>query len=93
MPAHQPAYSFQATGSGTGTVYASWNGATQVSAWRVLAGASATGLKAVAQGARAGFETAVSLPAGTVGPYVAVQALGAVGQVLGTSAVTAQHSP
>ncbi len=91
-PVHQPAYSFQAAGSGTGTVYASWNGATQVSSWRVLAGASPTGLKAVAQGARTGFETAIRLPPATSGPYLEVQALGAAGQVLGISAAVAQRS-
>jgi hypothetical protein len=91
-PVHQPAYSFQAAGSGSGTVYASWNGATQVSAWRVLVGASPNGLKAVAQAARSGFETAIPLPAATAGPYVGVQALGSAGQVLGTSAVAAQRS-
>jgi hypothetical protein len=91
-PAHAPTYSFQAAGSGTGTVYASWNGATGVSSWRVLAGASPHGLKAVAEGARTGFETAIQVPAGATGPYVAVQALGSGGQVLGSSAATAQHS-
>ena len=41
-----------------GTVYASWNGATQVAAWRVLAGPSAHEPAAVAQAPRGGFETA-----------------------------------
>ncbi len=72
-------------------MYASWNGATQVSAWRVLAGASPHGLKAVAEGPRTRFETAIGLPAGTAGPYVAVQALDASGRVLGTSPTRAQR--
>jgi Arylsulfotransferase (ASST) len=91
-PAHAPTYSFQAAGSGAGTVYASWNGATGVSAWRVLVGSSRASLKAVAEGARTGFETAIRLPAGTTGPYVAVQALGSAGQVLGSSAAVVQRS-
>ena len=84
--------SCQAAGSGQGTVYASWNGATQVAAWRVLAGASPNGLKAVAESPRSGFETAIQLSAAAAGGYLAVQALDAKGQVLGTSAVAARRS-
>ncbi|HLH14289.1 MAG TPA: arylsulfotransferase family protein, partial [Solirubrobacteraceae bacterium] len=88
-PAYPPAYSLQPAaasgGGGGGTVYASWNGASAVASWRVLAGASASSLSAVAQAARSGFETAVALPAGTAGPYLEVQALDAAGEVLGTS--------
>ncbi len=91
-PAHRPAYSFQASSSGKGTVYASWNGATQVGAWRVLAGASPNGLKAIAESPRSGFETAIQLPAAPAGGYLAVQALGAEEKVLGTSAVAARRS-
>jgi hypothetical protein len=91
-PAHPPAYSFQPEAGGAGVVYASWNGATLVSAWRVLAGPSASALKTVAQGPRTGFETAIKLPGATAGPYVAVQALGSAGQVLGTSAAISQPS-
>ncbi len=89
-PAHLPVFAFQPGGSGQGVVYTSWNGATLVSSWRVLAGPSASNLTAVTQVARSGFETAIPLPAGTSGPYLAVQALGAAGQVLGTSTAAAQ---
>jgi hypothetical protein len=65
------------------TVYVSWNGATQVASWRVLAGPSAGQLTPVATAARAGFETAIATPAHE--PYMAVQALEASGAVLGTS--------
>jgi hypothetical protein len=68
-------------------VYASWNGATRVAAWSVLAGPTATSLHPVARAPRAGFETAIALQAGTTGPYVTVQALDATGAVLGTAAV------
>ncbi len=89
-PAHPPAFGF-VPGSGTtaAIVYASWNGATEVVSWKLLAGASASTLSTVAQVPRSGFETAIPVPAGTVGPDVAVQALGAAGQVLGTSATAA----
>ena len=76
-------------GRGAGTVYASWNGATLVASWRVLAGAAAHSLRPVAQAPRSGFETAIALPAGTAGRYLAVQALGAAGQVLGGAATVA----
>ncbi|HYM90753.1 MAG TPA: arylsulfotransferase family protein, partial [bacterium] len=85
-PAHPPSFVLQPAAGRRATVYASWNGATLVSAWRVLAGPTAAGLRPVAQAPRGGFETAIPLPAGTAGPYVAVQALGAGGQVLGVSA-------
>jgi hypothetical protein len=65
------------------TVYASWNGATEVAGWRVLAGASPTQLTPVAQAPKSGFETAIGTPGPE--PYVAAQALNAAGAVLGTS--------
>jgi Arylsulfotransferase (ASST) len=85
-PAHPPALAFQAGGAGAGTVYASWNGATSVASWRVLTGASAGTLKPILTVPRSGFETAATLPGGTIGPYVAVQALSAAGNILGASA-------
>jgi hypothetical protein len=89
-PAHPPAFAFEPAAGGAAVVYASWNGATLVAAWRVLAGASPASLAAVSQVPRSGFETAIPVPAGTVGPNVAVQALGSAGEVLGTSAVAAE---
>jgi hypothetical protein len=90
-PAHLPSFVVQPPlAGGAETVYASWNGATLVSSWRVLAGPSPAQLQAVAQAPRAGFETAVPLPAGTAGPYVAVQALDAAGHALGVSAAVAE---
>jgi hypothetical protein len=74
-----------AAGAGGGVrVQVSWNGATDVASWRLLAGASAATLAPAATAARAGFETTISSPA--AGPYVAVQALDASGAVIGTSA-------
>jgi outer membrane protein assembly factor BamB len=64
------------------TVYASWNGATEVRSWRVLAGPTPNALAPAGTAARRGFETAI-----TVGgePFVAVEAIGAGGEVLGRS--------
>jgi hypothetical protein len=92
-PAHAPTLAFQAGPGGTGTVNASWNGATLVASWTVLAGATPASLSAVAQAPRSGFETAVALPAGTGGPYLAVQALDASGRVLGASSAVAVPVP
>jgi len=64
------------------TVYASWNGATEVAEWRVLTGTGDT-LEPVASSPRAGFETAIRLP--SIPPVVAVAALDAAGDVLATS--------
>jgi Arylsulfotransferase (ASST) len=68
---------------GTTTVYASWNGATTVASWTVLAGASVNQLAPVASASKAGFETAIPTPGKPA--YVAVQALDAAGDVLGIS--------
>ena len=84
-PAHAPAFAFTGGANGAATVYASWNGATLVAAWRVLSGGSPGELHAVAQVARSGFETAIALAPGTTGTYMAVQALDAGGQVIGTA--------
>ena len=63
-------------------VYASWNGATDVATWELLAGPSADALASVREIPRAGFETRID---GGEGAYVAVRAKNAAGEVLGTS--------
>jgi len=87
-PEHRPALSFTTGGAGAGTAYASWNGATSVASWRLLAGGSAStrSLRTILTAPRSGFETALSVPGGAIGPYLAVQALDATGRVLATSA-------
>jgi hypothetical protein len=76
-----------AAGRGAGTeIWASWNGATLVSAWRVLAGPSASQLQAVTgRLPRTGFETAMFLRRRYAA--LAVQALARNGHVLGTSRI------
>ena len=69
--------------AGKATVYASWDGDTQVVGWRVLAGTSAQSLKTVATKAKSGFETTIPLSS-TYKAYK-VQALGPKSKVLGTS--------
>jgi hypothetical protein len=88
QPSDPPAVAAVAASGGQGgaSVYASWNGATEVASWKVLAGASASTLKPAASAPKRGFETAIALAPSVGGPYVAVQALNAAGAVIGTSA-------
>ena len=64
-------------------VDASWNGATEVATWEVLAGPSPSQLESLGSVARDGLETAILMH--TAEPYVAVQAKHRSGRVLGTS--------
>ena len=89
-PEHRPVFSFTAAGANGGTLHASWNGATQVASWRVEAGGSSSSLRPILTAARSGFETAIALPGGTIGPYLAVQALNAAGVVIGSSASSSE---
>ncbi|HUA89906.1 MAG TPA: arylsulfotransferase family protein, partial [Steroidobacteraceae bacterium] len=85
QPPGAPAIAVQAA-SGGATVQVSWNGATDVSSWQVLAGASAESLAPLLSAPRAGFQTTIHVS--TTDPDIAVRALDASGQVLGSSAVT-----
>jgi hypothetical protein len=82
MPVTRPSIATDAGGRTT-TVYASWNGATQVARWQVLGGTSATRLSPVSSNRKTAFETTIRLPRRE--SFVAVQALDAHGHVLGTS--------
>lgn len=66
------------------TLYVSWNGATGVAGWRVLAGETPESLGVVRSIQRTGFETAIAVRTGA--PCLAVQAVDRAGMVLGQSA-------
>jgi hypothetical protein len=83
QPPTLPALAVGATSGGQTTLWESWNGATDVSAWRVLAGPSPSKLAPIARYAKYRFESALTPGVGDA--YVAVQALGSAGQVLATS--------
>jgi len=85
QPTGSPAVAANAAGAGTLAVSVSWNGATSVASWRVLAGASPTALAPLAAAAKTGFQTTIT--AHSAGPYVQVQALDESGAVIGSSAV------
>ena len=86
-PVDAPAVVVKPAGGTADTVYASWNGATAVSQWRVLAGPNAKSLSAILTFAAQGFESSASVP--RVGTHFAVQALDAQGRLLGTSPIVA----
>ncbi|HET7016284.1 MAG TPA: arylsulfotransferase family protein [Streptosporangiaceae bacterium] len=69
--------------NGKALVYVSWNGATNVHSWVILAGKSRSKLKPVATARRSGFETAAEIS--NTGPFFAVRARDAKGQTLSTS--------
>ncbi len=89
-PSKPPAIAVKTTTTASDTVYASWNGATAVTAWRVLAGATPAALSPIVAVAKSGFETAI--PISTTAKRFAVQALDASGRVLGVS-TTVTASP
>ena len=77
--------------AGSTSVYASWNGATKVARWRVLAlGPTGTAPVPVAGAIKSGFETTIAVPAGHT--RFELQALDATGHVLGTSRPFATHA-
>jgi EmrB/QacA subfamily drug resistance transporter len=69
--------------TGKTRVYVSWNGATQVVSWRVMAGESAGRLAVVASADKSGFQTAI--PVARSYASLEVQALDSSGKVIGTS--------
>ncbi len=76
--------------AGQDVVHASWNGATHIASWQVLASPSASG-PFVNQGSPArwtNFETRIKTASAR---YLEVEALNSRGHILGTSAVAAAH--
>jgi arylsulfotransferase ASST len=82
-PTDQPAVAVRAGSAGSSVVYASWNGATRVASWTVLAGNSPNRLARAGSKGPHGFETAITV--NNRGPYFAVTANDASGQPLGQS--------
>ena len=64
-------------------VLTSWNGATEVASWQLLAGTSPSSLTALASVPKSGFQTSATLTSGAT--YVESRALSASGTVLGSS--------
>jgi EmrB/QacA subfamily drug resistance transporter len=84
LPLTRPAGAARRTHGAT-TVYASWNGATELASWRVLAAPPGGRLTAVRTAAKSGFETAIPLPPTARYTSFQIQALDARGHVIGIS--------
>jgi len=84
QPTDNPAAAARMNPAGGVAVYASWNGATLVSTWMVLAGPTPSALVPAGSAPRHGFETRI--PVNLLGPWFAVIANDASGRELGRSA-------
>jgi hypothetical protein len=83
-PAGKPAVVVHPNPARGSAVHVSWNGATEVETWRVLAGRNQSALAAAGSQQRAGFETMISV--NSKGPYFAVTAHDRAGRQIGRSA-------
>ncbi len=80
QPEDDPAIAAESREDDRVIVYASWNGATRVAEWEVLAGPGPDRLEQVATAPRKGFETAIM--AETAEPWVGVRARDGAGEAL-----------
>jgi hypothetical protein len=83
-PTDEPAVAVEQGPDDKIKLYASWNGATEIDVWEVLAGPHPGRLEWVGSVPRDGFETPMLVQ--SFDPYVAVRAKDHFGQVLGISA-------
>ncbi len=86
-PATPPTLVARPTATGPTTLYASWNGATNVVGWRVFEGRSATQLMPYYIARASGFETKLVAPRRAA--FACVEAIGRNGHLIGTSPVLA----
>jgi hypothetical protein len=82
-PTDRPAVAGEVGPEDRVTLYASWNGATEVDRWEVLAGPAPEDLGSLGHAPRKGFETAISFT--TDEPFAAVRAKDRSGRTLGAS--------
>jgi hypothetical protein len=82
-PAGKPALAVRRRSKGGYRLNVSWNGATGIRSWRVLAGTSRSRLRPIRYERRTGFETKIDLR--TSRRYFAVQAISPHRRTLGTS--------
>lgn len=82
-PTDDPALVVKASTTGGVTFYVSWNGATEVETWKLLAGTAGSSLAQVGTALRTGFETVITVNSN--GPFYAAAALDAGGNQLAQS--------
>jgi hypothetical protein len=86
-PTEPPSVSISPGSGNQLTVYASWNGATDVASWRVLAGSSPNNTTQLIATARTqGFETAI--PVTTSLGYLTIRAIDSAGRPIGTTTLS-----
>jgi hypothetical protein len=91
QPADDPAAVAESGAEDEVKIYASWNGATEIATWQVLAGATPEELEPLGSAPRQGFETVITLH--TTEPYVSLKALNVAGKSLGgTRAIRLENS-
>jgi hypothetical protein len=83
QPADDPAIVAELVADDKVMIYASWNGATEVAAWQVLAGSAPDQLEPLATAPHQGFETVITVR--STETYVGLEALNKSGKVLGTT--------
>jgi hypothetical protein len=83
QPTDDPAIAAELGTEDKVTIYASWNGATEVTTWQVLAGSAPDQLEPLASAPRQGFETVITVR--TTESYVGLNATNGSGKVLGTT--------
>jgi len=83
QPTDDPAIAAELAADDEVKIYASWNGATEVSTWQVLSGAAPDRLEPLGSAPRQGFETVITVR--TTKPYVGLKAVNGSGKVLGTT--------
>ncbi|NUL43921.1 ArsR family transcriptional regulator [Cellulosimicrobium funkei] len=87
QPAAEPDVTVQ-EGDGERLAHVSWNGATEVAQWRLMAGEDEDSATEQALADREGFETTIPVPDDAADlPYAVVEALDTEGTVLGTAQV------
>jgi outer membrane protein assembly factor BamB len=85
QPIDDPAIAAELGADDEVTIYASWNGATEVTTWQVLAGSAPDQLEPLASAPSEGFETVITVH--TTQPYLGLKAVNGSGRVLGTTRV------
>jgi hypothetical protein len=93
MPATRPAITVRRPSTAAVAVYASWNGATSVARWQVLAGRGDSSLRPIGSATARGFETRLAVDTSRLSAHAnmstfEVRALDSAGRVLGTSLPT-----
>ena len=84
-PADKPAIVAKANTAGGYVIFVSWNGATEIAGWKILAGPNAKSLKPVGTSPWTGFETSIVVY--SKGPSFQAVALDSSGNELGSSEI------